>query len=251
MKIIGVATSKGGVGKTTTVIQVGANLALRGYKVCLLDVDSQGNLSDQFGVTSEKSLAIFLREPRKGVDILTVRDNLDLIPSGKAELYKTMKFMIMEPSPLKVMANAFDFLDQSLYQYLLIDTSPTMTLMNDNALFFCDSVLIPFSIGYFDIAGADQLLANIELINKTERKHAPIKIQGVFINMFDERTKISQAFIKMLKEKFKDKLFETKVHKSVQISEAPLEQKTIFEYAPKSRAAQEWENLTMELLNRA
>ena len=247
MKIISIASSKGGVGKTTTVTNLGYALSKIGHRILLIDVDKQGNLANYFNLTSEKTLASFLKDTEKGVDIITVRENLDLINSGKERLADTEKLLVMSRSPVKAMAKSFASLNG--YDYVFLDLGPSLSLINENALFFCDEVFIPCSIGFFDMTGVDQLLRTIADISKEERPTKPINLRGIFINMFDKRTKLSEQIEAALKERFKKKLLKTKVRKNVAIAEAPAFHLTIQEYAPNSHGCQDFNELAEEFLN--
>ena len=131
-------SSKGGTGKTTSCVNIGYALSKNGSKVLLIDVDKQGNLANYFNLTSDKSLASFLKDTEKGIDIITVRDNLDLINSGKEALADTEKLLVMSRSPVKAMAKSFANLDG--YDYVFLDLGPSLSLINENALFFCELI---------------------------------------------------------------------------------------------------------------
>lgn len=248
MKIIAIATAKGGTGKTTTAVNLSFALSQNGKKILLIDTDKQGNLANYFNLTTEKTLATFMRNTENGVDIINVRKNIDIINSGKEELARTEKILTGERSPVKAMAKSFSSLNG--YDFVFLDLGPSLSLINENALFFCDEILIPASIGFFDMTGIDQVLRIAEEISKEDRPTNPIKLNGIFINMFDKRTRISEQIEKTLRQRFKGKIFKTKVRRNVSISEAPAFHKTIQEYSPKSHGSEDFNNLAMEFLER-
>ena len=248
MKIIAIATAKGGTGKTTTAVNLAYALSVKGKKILLIDTDKQGNLANYFNLTTAKTLATFMRNTENGVDIIAVRENIDLINSGKEELAKTEKILTGERSPVKVMAKSFSSLNG--YDFVFLDLGPSLSLINENALFFCDEILIPASIGFFDMTGIDQVLRIAEEISKEDRLTKPIKINGIFLNMFDKRTKIAEQIEKTLRQRFKSKVFKTKVRKNVAVAEAPAFHKSIQEYEPNSYGSQDFNNLAMEFLDR-
>lgn len=248
MKIIAIATAKGGTGKTTTAVNLSFALSQHGKKILLIDTDKQGNLANYFNLTSEKTLASFMRNFENGVDIIKVRNNIDLINSGKEDLAKTEKMLTGERSPIKAMAKSFSSLNG--YDFVFLDLGPSLSLINENALFFCDEILIPASIGFFDMTGIDQVLRIAEEISKEDRVTKPIKLNGIFLNQFDKRTKIAEQIESTLRKRFKGKVFETKVRKNVAIAEAPAFHQSIQEYQPGSYGAEDFNKLAMEFLDR-
>jgi len=249
MSIISIVNQKGGTGKTTTAINLGASLVELGKKVLLIDTDPQANLTTGIGATNGK----------KTIYDCLVND----VPISKC-IYKTnIENLYIVPSSIQL-ANAEIELSSTLgresvlkdaicsttldYDYILIDCNPSLGLLTINALTACNKVLIPLEPSIFSFQGVDNLIKIINLIRK--KLNNKINILGVLLTRVDSRTNISKDFESQLKEIFKNKVFETLIHQNVKIVEAQVEKKTIIEYDKQSKGAKEYLQLAKEVVAR-
>lgn len=215
---------------------------MQGKKVLMIDCDAQGNLQNQFNVRTEKTLVDLLLNGE--VEIASVRPRLDLINSGKqslAEAELTLAGRNFREIILKDRLKAIKG-----YDYIFCDLSPTITLVNTMALYFCNYLLVPISMSFYAITGAIQILETAEEISK----HSRIDLIGLILNFYDRRTNITKMVSQAVYEKWGEKIFDTVIRKNVAIEEAPSQRKTIFEHAPNSRGAEDFEKITEEFLNR-
>ena len=246
LKKIAVATSKGGVGKTTTAINLGACLAQKGKKVLIIDCDPQGNVGGHFNIASEHTLSDLLTEGFKDV-IIEVRLGLDIITSGRKHLYDVQRELTKDDFGIFKFEERISFIQDYEYDFVFCDFSPTDTLINRAALIFCDSLLIPINIGIDSIMGADRYIeVSRDIANKLRK---PIDIFGVLINLYEKNTILSREIESVAREKWGPKVFKAMIRKNVSIGEARIKHQTIFEYAPRSNGSQDFETLTVEVLN--
>ena len=235
-RIIAVFNHKGGTGKTTTSVSVAAGLAARGKRVLLVDTDAQGNVSVSLGATSERSLYHVLVMGLRVADATkTVRPNLDLLPSNEtlaaAELYlagRQARDRVLSDR-LASAAKAYDF--------VIVDCSPSLSLMNQNALVFADSVLIPVACDYLSLVGVRQVLKTVKNVNSL--LHHPVQIWGVLPTFFDGRAKISREAVATLQGHFGERCL-TPIRAGIKFKEAPAQGQTIFEYAAGTNAAEDY-----------
>lgn len=248
-RIIALANQKGGVGKTTTSINLGACLAKLGQKVLLIDADAQGNATSGLGIRKADIKAdvydVLVNEvPMTDVIIHTSRKNLDIVPAtiqlSGAEIELTSQ-MARE----KRLADAVVPIRDS-YDYILIDCPPSLGMLTINAFTACDTILIPVQSEYYALEGLSQLLNTIQLVQKHFNPN--LKIEGVLLTMLDARTNLGNEVVEEVKRFFKDKVYQTIIPRNVRLSEAPSHGMSIIDYDPSSRGAKEYMALAKEVL---
>ena len=235
-RIIAVFNHKGGTGKTTSAVSVAAGLAMKGKRVLLVDTDAQGNVSVSLGASSERSLYHVLVMGLRVEDaIKTVRPNLDLIPANEtlaaAELYLAGRQNRDRVLRDRLLAGAAG------YDYVVVDCSPSLSLMNQNALVFADSVLVPVACDYLSLVGVRQVIKTVKNVNAL--LHHPVQIWGVLPTFFDSRAKICHEAVSTLKDHFGDRCL-APVRAAIKVKEAPAQGQTIFEYAAGASAAEDY-----------
>lgn len=258
--IISIANQKGGVGKTTTTINLGVYLAKAGKKVLLIDLDPQANLTSGIGFTADDKsinpiyegltksvydLLIQGAEPTE-VFVSTNHENLFLIPSSidlaGAEIELTN--VISRESVLK---SGLQSIKQD-YDYILIDCPPSLGLLTINALVASSYVYIPVQCEYFALEGLGQLLNTVKLVKN--RLNGGLEVGGVMMTMYDTRTNLSKQVAGELKNFFAENVFETIIPRNVRLSEAPSHGQSIMEYDPKSIGAKAYRDLADEVIKR-
>jgi chromosome partitioning protein len=238
-RMIAVFNHKGGTGKTTTSVSLAAGLAMRGKKVLLVDTDAQGNVSVSLGVKAERSLYHVLVMGLAGKDSITnVRPNLDLIPSNEtlaaAELY-----LAGRQNRDRVLATRLASL-VTQYDYVVVDCSPSLSLMNQNALCLVDSVVVPVACDYLSLVGMRQVIKTVKNVNQL--LHHPVRIWGVLPTFYDMRAKICNEAIDTLTQHFGPRCLRP-IRQAIKVKEAPAQGQTIFEYAAGTQPAEDYNHL--------
>ena len=248
-KIIAIANQKGGVGKTTTSVNLGAGLAQVGKKVLLVDIDAQGNATTGVGIEkSELDQCIYnvLVEDAdvQGVIQKTATENLDVLPAtiqlagAEIELVPTISREVRLQRALQPVRDEYD--------YIIIDCPPSLGLLTINALTAADSVIIPVQCEYYALEGLSQLLNTVRLVQKHLNKN--LAIQGVLLTMLDARTHLGIQVIDEVKKYFRDKVYRSIIPRNVRLSEAPSHGKPIMQYDAKSRGAEVYIDLAEEVI---
>ena len=237
-KAIAIFNQKGGVGKTTTNINLAACLALKGKKILILDIDPQGNTTSGIGI-SKKGLAKTTYEvlvddlPPEQAILATCVANLDIIPASVQLAGAEIELVQLEGRE-KRLKKAIDKIKDK-YDYIFIDCPPSLGLLTINSLTAVDSVLIPIQCEFYALEGVSQLMSTIELVKKNLNK--ALEIQGVILSMFDGRTNLSIQVVEEVKKYFKGKVYTTVIPRNVRLAEAPSFGIPITEYDPKSKGA--------------
>ncbi|MFQ6081972.1 MAG: ParA family protein [Candidatus Aminicenantia bacterium] len=251
--IITIANQKGGVGKTTTAINISAALAFMGYKTLLIDIDPQSNSTISYIVNPEKIeksvYEVLTNSNLKFNEIIikTPVPGLDLAPSkiSMAKLESTLLGEIDGHYRLKDKIEEI----RNKYQYIIIDTPPTLGLITLNGLVVATHILIPIQPSYLTLEGTDDLLETIDKVK--QRANPDLKILGVVITLLDRRTVIGKDAIKRIKQAFGKNVFQTMISRSVRLEESPAYKESIFTFAPNSPGALQYKNLVEEIINRA
>lgn len=250
--IIAIANQKGGVGKTTTAINLASSLAIEGKRVLLVDLDPQGNASmsfleeDQFQGASSYEWLMAEVEDLPGSVHATNQENVWLVPAGisLARVEQQLQGELEAPYRLK---DALDKVDEH-FDFVIIDTPPTLGLLTVNALVAGSHVIIPIQSSYFAMEGTDDLLDTIEKIKR--RTNPALEILGVLVTMYDKRTVLGRDILGQIQEVFGNKVFETVITRNVRLEESPAYKESIFSFAPKSSGAEQYESLGREVLKR-
>jgi len=250
-KIISLANQKGGVGKTTTAINLAASVAVLEKKVLLIDADPQANATSGLGFdlntikTSIYECVIDEVNP-KDVVLKTEIDNLDLIPSH-IDLVGAEIEMLNMPNREKMLKQALEKVKDD-YDFIFIDCSPSLGLLVINALTASDSIIIPVQTEYFALEGLGKLLNTIKIIQS--RLNKELDIEGFLLTMYDKRLNLSNQVVEDVRKHFETMVFDTVIQRNVKLGEAPSHGKPVLMYDVASKGAENYLNLARELLQR-
>lgn len=250
-QIISVANQKGGVGKTTTTVNLGACLASLGKKVLLVDMDAQGNATSGVGIrkpdVTRDIYDVLVNElPIDEATLITEHENLSIVPAtlqlAGAEIELTSK-MARESRLKGSLAEV-----SSQYDYILIDCPPSLGHLTINSFTASDSILIPVQCEYYALEGLSQLLNTVRLVQK--HFNPELEIEGVLLTMYDARTNLGNEVVEEVRKYFREKVYETIIPRNIRLSEAPSHGKPIIDYDPRSRGAEVYQALAKEVVSR-
>lgn len=251
-RIIGVINAKGGVGKTTTSVNLAAGLANAGKFVLLVDLDPQANATSSFGIRpSDEKPHLYhgLMQDENHANIIqkTSISGLDVLPSAPGLAGAGVELVSMEnrETYLKKYLNKI----RTHYDYIIIDSPPSLGLLTINGLVASDRLIIPVQCEYFALEGLSQLLQTVELVR--DSLNHDLKIMGVLLTMFDKRNKLSRDVVNEVRNNCPGHVFESVIPRSVSLAEAPSYGKTVFDYDAYSKAARSYNELAKEVINLA
>lgn len=250
-RIIAIANQKGGVGKTTTAINLSACLAEKGQKVLAIDMDPQGNMSSGLGLDKDSidktiyDMIIGENDVEEVIDHGTI-DNLDILPSN-VDLSAVEIELIDVDNKEFIVRDAIQKIRDN-YDYIIIDCPPSLSLLTINAMTTADSVLVPIQCEYYALEGLSQLIHTVELVK--ERLNSILEIEGVVFTMYDARTNLSLQVVENVKDNLQQNIYKTIIPRNIRLAEAPSYGTPINQYDPKSAGAESYMRLAEEVIEK-
>jgi chromosome partitioning protein len=248
-RVIAITNQKGGVGKTTTAINLGAALAVSDVKVLLIDADPQGNTTSGLGIQKSPGLATIYDVLIDGKRIeeaicQTSMEGLDVLPADKNLVGVNLQLIGVDDRESILRKHLAAIRDN--YEFILIDCPPALDLLTLNALMAADSVLVPIQCEFFALEGVSELMDTIDRIRDSFGH--PLKIEGILLTMFDDRTNLARQVAADLREFFQGDVFKTVIPRNIRLAEAPSHGKSILAYDPGSRGSESYIQLAKEVL---
>lgn len=244
--VITVSNHKGGVGKTTSVANIGAGLSKLGHNVLLVDLDPQANLSQSFGIDEPETTIYDSLKTELPLPKIDLNEKMQLVPStldlSGAELE------LSNEAGREYLLNELLIPVKDEYDFIIVDCPPSLGLLTVNALTAADRVLIPLQAHYLSLRGMTKMMEVIEKVQK--RLNHKLSIGGVFITQFDRRKILNRDVAETINEYFGDKVFQTKIRDNISLAEAPTTGRDIFHYNPKCHGAEDYLSLCKEILNK-
>lgn len=250
-KVLGIVNQKGGVGKTTTAINLSASLALLGQRILLVDCDPQANCTSGLGFPrDDQRLSIYdllsATTPAEEAFLPTEIENLTLLPGSKNLTGANIELAAEDDRATRLRDALAPILDR--FDLVLLDCPPALDLLTLNALTAAHSLIVPMQAEYFALEGISELVSNLERVRAALNPR--LTIEGVLLTMYDDRTNLAQQVTETLREYFKDRLFRTVIPRNIRLAEAPSHGKPVVLYDPRSRGAESYMDLASEYLDR-
>jgi chromosome partitioning protein len=250
-RVFAIANQKGGVGKTTTAINLAASLAANDLQVLVIDSDPQGNATTGLGVAKDPERpslyhVILGDAPPRDAIVKTEFEGLDVISADKNLVGANLELVDIPNREFRLRERLEPI--RRDYSFILIDCPPALDLLTLNALIAADSVLVPIQCEFFALEGISELIDTIERIGDSFQH--PLKIEGILLTMFDDRTNLTKQVTADLRDFFKDEVFKTVIPRSIRLAEAPSFGKPILAYDPRSKGAESYIQLAKEILDR-